>query len=264
MTAVKLRIRELVEGSWDGRNLHTIFGELSEVRILGTLIDVFITDDDSYTSLTVDDGTETVRIKAWRQDVEKLKEFLKGDLIEVVGKVREYNEEIYLTPELVSKVTPNKWVLRELELMKLYLESGAAERVQEAPVAAEEEPDISESAEPDLEGPPAIEETGPALTHEGKETKEEILEKKEIKEKVLEEEKEVSEDESDLDEIEEFEILGEDEAVETVLELLQKEMTKETLIQQSGLDEIDVELSLRELLDEGRITKEGNTYKKVG
>jgi RPA family protein len=263
MTAVKLRIRELVEGSWDGRNLHTIFGELSEVRILGTLIDVFITDDDSYTSLTVDDGTETVRIKAWRQDVEKLKEFLKGDLIEVVGKVREYNEEIYLTPELVSKVTPNKWVLRELELMKLYLESGAAERVQEAPVAAEEEPDISESAEPDLEGPP-IKETGPAVTHEEKEIKEEIPEKKEIKEEKALEEKEVIEEESESDELEEFEILGEDEAVETVLELLQKEMTKETLIQQSGLDEIDVELSLRELLDEGRITKEGNTYKKVG
>ena len=264
MTAVKLRIRDLVEGSWDGRNLHTIFGELSEVRILGTLIDVFITDDDSYTSLTVDDGTETVRIKAWRQDVEKLKEFSKGDLIEVVGKVREYNEEIYLTPEVVSKVTPNKWVLRELELMKFYLESGAAEQVQEPPVTSGEEPNIPERAGPELEEPP-IKETGPAVTHEEKGTKEEISEKEtkeEIEEKVLER-KEVIEEQSEPDELEEFEILGEDEAVETVLELLQKEMTKETLIQQSGLDEIDVELSLRELLDEGRITKEGDTYKKV-
>ena len=263
MTAVKLRIRDLVEGSWDGRNLHTIFGELSEVRILGTLIDVFITDDDSYTSLTVDDGTETVRIKAWRQDVEKLKEFSKGDLIEVVGKVREYNEEIYLTPEVVSKVTPNKWVLRELELMKCYLESGAAEQVQEPPVTSGEEPAIPEGAGPDLEEPP-ITETGPAVTHEEKGTKEEISEKKEIKEEKALEEKEVIEEKSESDELEEFEILGEDEAVETVLELLQKEMTKETLIQQSGLDEIDVELSLRELLDEGRIIKEGDTYKKVG
>jgi hypothetical protein len=263
MTAVKLRIRDLVEGSWDGRNLHTIFGELSEVRILGTLIDVFITDDDSYTSLTVDDGTETVRIKAWRQDVEKLKEFSKGDLIEVVGKVREYNEEIYLTPEVVSKVTPNKWVLRELELMKFYLESGAAEQVQEPPVTPGEEPAIPEGAGPDLEEPP-ITETGPAVAHEEKGTKEEIPEKKEIEEEKVLEEKEVIEEESESDELEEFEILGEDEAVETVLELLQKEMTKETLIQQSGLDEIDVELSLRELLDEGRIIKEGDTYKRVG
>ena len=224
MTAVKLRIQDLVEGTFDGKAVHTPFGDVSEARIVGTLIDVFVTDDESYTSLTVDDGTETIRLKAWRNDVKKLKKFSKGDIIDVVGKVREYNEEIYMTPALVSKVSPNKWVLWELELMKLYIKSGGARDTVS----------VEEAETPELGYTPEVEET---------------KEKEEIKEEV------------DFEEIEEFEILGEDEVTETVLDLLKEGMTKEALIEQSGLDEIDVELALRELLDEKKIKKEDNIYK---
>lgn len=243
MTAVKLRIQDLVEGTFDGKVVHTLFGDVSEARILGTLTDVFITDDNSYISLTVDDGTETIRIKAWRNDVKKLKEFSKGDIIDVVGKVREYNEEIYLTPAVISKVSPNKWVLWELELMKLYIESGGAR------AAVMPEP---EHTEPVLEEKEVIEE---------KQDKEEIKEKEEKEPQIKE--KEEIEEKVDFEEIEEFEILGEDEVIGTVLDLLEEGMTKDALIEQSGLDEIDVELALRELLDEKKIKKEDNIYKKV-
>ena len=300
MTAVKLRIKDLVEGTCDGRSVSTIFGEVSEARVLGTLIDIFVSDDENYMSLTVDDGTETVRVKAWRQDVGKLKKFSKGDLIDVVGKVREYNEEIYLTPEVVLKVSPNKWVLRELELMKLFVRSGAAEKVlerepleREIESELEEEPEIESTradererkkeSEKEIERqiereekveikkePEKItrkEEEHPKVEKEekvddiGKVEKVEDIEKENI-EKV--EDKDTFEEEYELGEIEEFEVLGEDEVVETVLELLQEEMTKEMVIEKSGLDEIDVELALRELMDEGKVKKEGNTYKKAG
>jgi RPA family protein len=242
MTAVKLRIKDLVEGTYDGKSVSTLFGEVSEARILGTLIDMYVTDDENYMALTLDDGTETVRIKAWRQDVEKLKKFSKGDFIDVVGKVREYNEEIYLTPEVVSKVSSNKWVLRELELMRLYLQSGGAVHEVE-----EGEPD-SEEFEGKIEEEPEV--SGTAGT--------ERIEKPEREKK-----EEDFEEELDLEDVEEFEVLGEDEVVETVLDLLREGMTKEMLIEKSGLDEIDVELALRELLDEGKIKKEGNNYRKM-
>ncbi|MBU7030767.1 MAG: hypothetical protein HXS48_27795 [Theionarchaea archaeon] len=263
MAAVKLRIQDLIEGTFDGKHVHTIFGEVSEARILGTLIDIFTTDDESYMSLTVDDGTETVRIKAWRQDVGKLKKVSKGDFIDIVGKVREYNEEIYLTPEVVSKVSPNKWILRELELLKLYLQSEAAHLPQTehpTPEAVSGEPEIEAKTEEQEESKPM----GEPEEREEELQREEKLEKLE-KEKEPEPEKEpkeVFEEELDL-EIEEFEILGEDEVVETVLDLLKEGMTKEALIEQSGLDEIDVELALRELLDEKKIKKEGDTYKRA-
>ncbi len=253
MTAVKLRIQDLVEGTYDGTHVHTHFGEVSEARILGTLVDVFITDNDGYISLTVDDGTETVRIKAWGQDVGKLKEFSEGDLVEVVGRVREYNEEIYLTPEVISRVSPNKWILRELELMKLFLVSGAVRVPVAAPAEDVQEAEYEGKPESTIEGEPEEGEE-----HEPEST---IETTKKPAEELSGEEK--SENELDFEEIEEFEILGEDEVVETVLELLKENMTKEALIEQSGLDEIDVELALRELLDEGKITKEGEIYRRT-
>ncbi len=241
MTAVKVRIKDLVEGTYDGKSVSTLFGEVSEARILGTLIDIYVTDDENYMALTLDDGTETVRIKAWRQDVEKLKKFSKGDFIDVVGKVREYNEEIYLTPEVVFKVSPNKWVLRELELMRLYLQYGGAV-IEDAEKGSPER----EEYEGEIEEKPEVSGIG-AKPGEGEGEKKE----------------EEFEEELDLEDIEEFEVLGEDEVVETVLDLLKEGMTKETLIEKSGLDEIDVELALRELLDEGKIKKEGNNYRKM-
>lgn len=260
MTATKLRIRDLVEGTFEGNHVRTVYGNVSEARILGTLIDVFATDDRNYLSLTVDDGTETVRVKAWRQDTEKLKKVQKGDFIEVVGKVREYNEEIYLTPEVVSKVSPNEWILRELELMKQYVGSGVhvqertgrgeGEDFKTAEEIVRETEEMEEVLERERAHPPEPEAPGKVL----KEEREEKFEK--------ESEESLGGKEGDKG-FEEFEILGEDEVVETVLDLVEGGITKEELIVQSGLDEIDVELALRELMDEKRIKKEGNIYKKV-
>ena len=263
MTAVKLRIQDLVEGTFDGKYVRTMFGEVSEARILGTLIDVFLSDDNNYISLTVDDGTETVRIKAWGKDVENLKQFLKGDLIDVVGKVREYNDEIYLTSEVISKVPPNKWVLRELELMKGFVESGAKRPVvgAEPEKVQQVEPGVDIAAESEVGSEEIEAERGELKEVQGKEMGIETEPKEEEKKEISAEKKQVSE-EVDFEEIEEFEIFGEDEVVETVLDLLETEMTKETLIAQSGLDEIDVELALRELLDERKIKKEGETYRR--
>jgi hypothetical protein len=269
MTAVKLYIKHLVEGMFDGSKVDTVFGKVSEVRISGTLVDTYLTEDENYTSLTVDDGTETIRIKGWRQDVEKLKHFVIGDIVDIVGKVREYNEEIYLSPEVIFKISPNKWILRELELMKLYIRSDVAipsqsrqsqtvEQVtpsQELP--QESMPGSTEHPGEDQEELPAhsppISRTAPELRNLPAD--QQAREQSE-KPGVTHEEKTTFED------IEEFDILEGDEVVETVLNLLQEDMTKDTLIEKSGLDEIDVELALRELLDEGRVIKEGGVYKK--
>ncbi|MBU7043188.1 MAG: hypothetical protein HXS47_06310 [Theionarchaea archaeon] len=266
MTAKKLYIRHIVEGVYDRSQLDTIFGKVSEVRIVGTLVDTFLTDDQSYTSLTVDDGTETIRVKGWRQDVERLAQFHPGDLVDIVGKVREYNDEIYLSPQIISKITPNKWILRELDLMKVYIQSDVAvpltpsqgqspELVQQPPSPQPQRVSEQEKSAPKSRNQPehrmsaqkAVGEQAESSSHAPLESD---------KSKVSFEEKE------SIEEIEEFNILEGDEVVETVLGLLKEEMTKDDLITQSGLDEIDVELALRELLDEGLLIKEGERYKK--
>jgi RPA family protein len=256
MTAVKLRIQDIVHGSFEDTYVHTVSGDVDEVRILGTVVDVFITDDESYISLTVDDGTETIRIKAWRQDVEELKQYSTGDIIDVVGKIREYNEEVYVVPDVISAVSPNKWVLRELELMKQYIEGGYSEK-EEAKKKGQKGTEAREGMpEPTPKKPKSTPE--PVAEPELKPEPEKVEKTKKIEE--VESAAEITESEIA---VEEFEILGEDDVVETVLDFLEKGLTKEDLIKQSGMDEIDVELALRELLDEGKITKEGTIYKRV-
>ncbi|MBU7031092.1 MAG: OB-fold nucleic acid binding domain-containing protein [Theionarchaea archaeon] len=272
MTAVKLYIKHLVEGMFDGSKVDTVFGKVSEVRISGTLVDSYKTEDGNYIALTVDDGTETIRVKAWRQDTEKLKPFTIGDIVDIVGRVREYNEEIYLSPEIISKISPNKWILRELELMKSYVQSGVtiplpsqspqSQTTERVPFTHTDLPpeSIPQKIEYPTKDRGTISTPSPVTPSTASESHA-LPDDQHISEhskpgEVPYEEKTTFED------IEEFEILEGDEVVETVLELLKEDMTKEILIDKSGLDEIDVELALRELLDEGRIIKEGGVYKK--
>lgn len=89
---------------------------------------------------------------------------------------------------------------------------------------------------------------------------------REILEEVLSLVRGIEERERRLDlskKISRMEILGEDEVVDMIFSLLKNEMSKGALIRQSGLDEIDVELALRELLDEGRIEKKGKLYMRT-
>ncbi|MCD6274667.1 MAG: hypothetical protein J7J15_01390 [Candidatus Aenigmarchaeota archaeon] len=106
--------------------------KISRVRVLATVIDKFVSEDGNYATLTLDDTTDTIRCKIFmnsnfsdnisRQnliDLETLENIEKGDLIDVIGKIREYNEERYIQPEIIVKIEdPNFEVLRKLEIEK--------------------------------------------------------------------------------------------------------------------------------------------------
>ncbi len=85
---------------------------------MGTVIDKFVREDQSYAVLRIDDGSETISLRAWREGVPELDRFNMGDLIDALGRVREFGGEIYLAPELVLKVEDPNWELvRELEII---------------------------------------------------------------------------------------------------------------------------------------------------
>ncbi|MEM5882846.1 MAG: hypothetical protein QXQ77_01220, partial [Candidatus Aenigmatarchaeota archaeon] len=70
-----------------------------------------------------DDGSEAIRVKTFREKTELLQDVEVGDLVLVVGKIREYNNEIYINGELIRKIDqPNFEVLRKLEILKELLE----------------------------------------------------------------------------------------------------------------------------------------------
>ncbi|NVM04968.1 MAG: hypothetical protein HWN67_21785 [Candidatus Helarchaeota archaeon] len=137
-TAYKLSIIDIIRGKFikfeDRSYVITPFGlNINRARIFGIIVDKKIFKQDQneenidiakkdYGYLIIDDGTETIRIKMWAEDIDKhkLHDLNIGENLDVIGKVREYNEEIYIMPELIHKISNPNWeLLRELEKKEL-------------------------------------------------------------------------------------------------------------------------------------------------
>ena len=90
---------------------------LSRARIVATVVDRFINDDETYGSITLDDGNDTTQVKFFNE-LELTEGFEEGDIIEVVGKVREYQGQIYLDGEILTHTQPEAELLHQLRYKK--------------------------------------------------------------------------------------------------------------------------------------------------
>lgn len=97
----------------------TKLGEkISRTKIVGTIVDKFMSDDGNYSSVTIDDETDAIRTKAFKEDADFFDEFEIGDHVMLVGKVREYNDENYIIPEILKKVNHNYASYHKLKILK--------------------------------------------------------------------------------------------------------------------------------------------------
>src|SRR4030042_735571 len=142
MTARKTRIADITNGRWvKNEGLEPSFvvtqaGEqVSRARIMGTVVSKFVSEDENFASITVDDSTDTIRAKTFKT-VKPLDVIQVGDIVDLIGKVREYNAEIYVMPEIVRKIAdPNAELLRKLELMVKHRNMQQASESGQAPAA---------------------------------------------------------------------------------------------------------------------------------
>lgn len=142
--ATKVHINHLISGNYvkDELNnyIETSFGlQASRVRILGTVVRKWMPSANNETatervpqaSIIIDDCTETIRIKAWADDIKIFEEVEVGDLVDLIGHVREYEKEIYLTPEIIKKIEDPNWELvRELEIIEFIKGLNADVKIQ--------------------------------------------------------------------------------------------------------------------------------------
>lgn len=127
-TAHKIWISDLVnaqfvkqEGEWDPNYLQVKDLKISRVNVVANIVLTYKNEDGSYITLTIDDGSNQIQIKAWREDTKLIQEMNIGDTILVIGRVREYNNQIYITPEIVKKLDNPSWLkVRKIELTNLY------------------------------------------------------------------------------------------------------------------------------------------------
>ena len=125
-TAYKVWLSDLIngnyvknEGEWESNYVEVKDFQVSRINLVANVVFRFESDDENFCSVTLDDGSETIRVKTWKEDTSRLDGFKVGDIVMLIGRVREYNNEIYLTPEVVNKVeNPNWELVRKLELIK--------------------------------------------------------------------------------------------------------------------------------------------------
>lgn len=107
--AHKSRISDILS-STIGNNLDS-----SRVNIIATVV-YKSEQPGSYSSALIDDGTGRISLRSF----ENLSLFSKadvGDVVIVIGKVREYNNEKYILPEILKKIKNFEWFsLRKMEL----------------------------------------------------------------------------------------------------------------------------------------------------
>ncbi len=122
LTAVKSCIADVTKGKFvkqEGFNPSYIVSpdgmRLSRVRIMAIVVDKFVAESGKFSSVTLDDGTDTIRSKAFSSSF--FESTSHGDVVDIIGKVKEYQGEIYINPEVVAKQDdPNAEILRMAEL----------------------------------------------------------------------------------------------------------------------------------------------------
>jgi len=127
LTAYKIWIASLINspyvnnpGEFEPNYIKVNGKEISRVNVIATVVNKYISDDGTYVTIIVEDGSSQIRVKSWREDTLLLKNINVGDTILLIARVKNYQNEIYLLPEIIKKVNPNWELVRKLELLKEY------------------------------------------------------------------------------------------------------------------------------------------------
>ena len=236
-TAYKIWISDLInseyikqEGEWDPNYIQIRDLNVARVNLVANVVLTYSNEDGTYITLTIDDGSGQIQIKAWRDDTILVKDFKIGDTILVIGRIREYNSQIYLTPEIIRKLENPLWLkVRKLELTKLY---GEPTRVQSS--APQQQTNPPQKTTPQQESTVVQQPT------------EQPQQTPAIEEQVVEET--ISSNQSTSE-----------SSRQKIMDLIEKNSTNENgvemamVIEQSGLSEEEAEKIMQDLMKEGEI-----------
>ena len=135
--AYKLRIGQIISGqpNFENEKLKSIEiseKEVSRVNIIANVVEKFTQDGEKkYATLTIDDASGQIKIKLFGDDIEKLVPINQGDTLLVVGFLRSWNNEFYITPEIMKKKDPRFLLIRKLEVEAEQPKSLGKEKIAE-------------------------------------------------------------------------------------------------------------------------------------
>jgi len=136
-------------GEWEPNYVLIRNLKVSRVNIIANVITKYKSENGDYIFLTIDDGSDNIQVKSWKDDTKILDSIDVGDTVLLIGRIRETNSQRYLSPEVIKKLEKMEWVvLRKKELTKLYGEFDKTDFPKEIEVKSEEKP--TPTKEPDF------------------------------------------------------------------------------------------------------------------
>ena len=122
--AYKFRIGDLIIGKPVIEAERFKFLELGgrnivRVNIIGNIVDKYESEGEKkYSFITIDDGSGQIKIKSFGDDADKLKDYSQGQTILLIGVLRHFNNELYISPEIVKEQDPKYLLVRKIEMEK--------------------------------------------------------------------------------------------------------------------------------------------------
>jgi RPA family protein len=122
--AFKLRITNILMGKPVLEGDRFNFLELGSkrivrVNIIGNIVDKYESEGErKFLSLTLDDGSGQIKLRSFSEDIEKFRKFSQGETVLVIGVLRYWNNEVYISPEIIRSLDPKYLLVRKLEIEK--------------------------------------------------------------------------------------------------------------------------------------------------
>jgi len=118
--AYKIRIGDLLKGEyveqegWQPNYVKIGEKQVSRINIIATVVDKQI--GASMGTITVDDGSGNIQVRAFNEEGMKLDNINVGDIVVIIGRPRRYGNQFYISYEIVKKLDPLWAKVRQMEL----------------------------------------------------------------------------------------------------------------------------------------------------
>ncbi len=91
--------------------------QIIRINLVANVIEKYLQEGEKkYASITLDDGTGQIRVKTFGEDTEKFSLLNQGDTLLIIGLLRSWNNELYITPEIIKKKDPLYLLVRKYEV----------------------------------------------------------------------------------------------------------------------------------------------------
>ncbi len=89
------------------------------INIIANIVDKYNSEGEKkFASIMIDDASGQIKLKYFGDDVAKFERYSQGDTVLIIGVLRSYNGEVYISPEIIKIADPRYLLVRKLELEK--------------------------------------------------------------------------------------------------------------------------------------------------